>query len=155
MHAEETLPLKPTRASFIRGLPESMPIDEVIERGREVGLSINPSDVHSVRYYMRQEAAQAGPPKPTPSSPPPVADVAATVRRNYSLLEAQRAPLESQSDDAKRGTRKERDKPRRKPTATVEATAAMEGPFREIVMRIGTDRAREIIAEIERLKVED
>lgn len=92
MHDEEKLTLLPTRAAFIRGLPESMPIEEVIERGREIGLSINPSDVHSVRYYMRQEAARKAPPQPqskvAANSP---AEIAAAVRRNYALLDSQRS----------------------------------------------------------------
>ncbi len=56
MLVDETQSLPPTRTSFIRSLPESMPVEEVIERGRELGLKIQPSDVHSTRYYMRQEA---------------------------------------------------------------------------------------------------
>lgn len=56
---ETTTALKPTRASFIRGLPVDMPVQEVIERGREVGLEIQPSDIHAARYYMRQQGGGA------------------------------------------------------------------------------------------------
>jgi hypothetical protein len=34
-----------------------MPVEEVIERGREVGIELQPSDIHAARYYMRQVAA--------------------------------------------------------------------------------------------------
>lgn len=34
-----------------------MPVEEVIERGREVGIELQPSDIHAARYYMRQMAA--------------------------------------------------------------------------------------------------
>lgn len=47
-------PKETTRASFVRGLPEDMPLEEVIERGREAGLDVKPSDVHAARWYMRQ-----------------------------------------------------------------------------------------------------
>jgi hypothetical protein len=60
MQVEEstpTTPLKPTRAGFVRGLPLTMPIHEVIERGREAGIELQPSDIHAARYYMRQAAA--------------------------------------------------------------------------------------------------
>jgi hypothetical protein len=35
-----------------------MPIAEVIERGREIGIELQPSDIHAARYYMRQAAAK-------------------------------------------------------------------------------------------------
>jgi flagellar biosynthesis GTPase FlhF len=56
MQVEETSqsPLRPTRAGFVRGLPLSMPVEEVIERGREAGIQLQPSDIHAARYYMRQ-----------------------------------------------------------------------------------------------------
>jgi hypothetical protein len=60
MQVEETTPstpLRPTRAGFVRGLPLTMPVEEVIERGREVGIELQPSDIHAARYYMRQMAA--------------------------------------------------------------------------------------------------
>lgn len=63
MQVEETTPstpLRPTRAGFVRGLPLTMPVEEVIERGREVGIELQPSDIHAARYYMRQVAAADG-----------------------------------------------------------------------------------------------
>jgi hypothetical protein len=60
MQVEETTPstsLRPTRAGFVRGLPLTMPVEEVIERGREAGLELQPSDIHAARYYMRQQGA--------------------------------------------------------------------------------------------------
>jgi hypothetical protein len=57
MQVEETTPstpLPPTRAGFVRGLPLSMPVEEVIERGREAGIKLQPSDIHAARYYMRK-----------------------------------------------------------------------------------------------------
>jgi hypothetical protein len=67
MQLEETTTttsLKPTRASFIRSLPLEMPVEEVIERGREAGIVVQPSDVHAARYYMRQAAAREAASKP-------------------------------------------------------------------------------------------
>jgi hypothetical protein len=61
MQVEESTPttsLRPTRAGFVRGLPLTMPIAEVIERGREAGIELQPSDIHAARYYMRQVAAK-------------------------------------------------------------------------------------------------
>jgi len=60
MQVEETTPstpLRPTRAGFVRGLPLTMPVEEVIERGREAGIELQPSDIHAARYYMRQMQA--------------------------------------------------------------------------------------------------
>lgn len=56
MQVEETTQseLRPTRAGFVRALPLSMPVEEVIERGREAGIQLQPSDIHAARYYMRQ-----------------------------------------------------------------------------------------------------
>lgn len=56
--------LKPTRAGFIRSLPLAMAVEEVIERGREAGLELQPSDIHAARYYMRQAAAAEAASKP-------------------------------------------------------------------------------------------
>jgi hypothetical protein len=56
MQVEETqtsatdLSLKPTRAGFIRSLPLAMPVEEVIERGRELGIVLQPSDIHALLY---------------------------------------------------------------------------------------------------------
>lgn len=57
--------MKPTRASFIRSVPISMPVEEVIERAREAGLDLQPSDIHAARYYMRQAATGSPSPKRT------------------------------------------------------------------------------------------
>jgi hypothetical protein len=182
MQADETLSLKPTRASFIRSLPEAMPIEEVIERGREIGLVINPSDVHSVRYYMRQSTkveptrkstasmASTAATSATSTSTLDRAGIAATVKRNYELIEAQQTDLPDHSPapvtngKKKRGTNgvepvaraqpvvKER--PKRRPAATPIEIRAMEQQLRTIVARIGTDRAREILDELEALPIE-
>jgi len=196
MQADETLALKPTRASFIRSLPEAMPVDEVIERGREIGLVINPSDVHSVRYYMRQVGkAQparktASPTATLPGSPtgtlptlPTLPNttstattlergIAATVKRNYELIEAQQADESaprSKSSPApiafgkkKRGsngaepvTRSQpivKERTKRAPIVT--DVRAMENQVRFIASRIGTDRVREILEELEALPIE-
>ncbi|MET0386762.1 MAG: hypothetical protein ABW321_12425 [Polyangiales bacterium] len=79
MQAQDTTtPLKPTRASFIRSLPETMPVEEVIERGREAGLVIQPSDIHAARYYMRQGAG--APPTGKPGLAP---DLVSTVHGKH------------------------------------------------------------------------
>jgi hypothetical protein len=184
MQADETLSLKPTRASFIRSLPEAMPIEEVIERGREIGLVINPSDVHSVRYYMRQSTKVEPTRKSTGSSASVTtaatsatststldrAGIAATVKRNYELIEAQQTDLPDHSPAPVMNGKKKRatngsepvlraqpvvkDRPKRRPAATPIEIRAMEQQLRTIVARIGTDRAREILDELEALPIE-
>lgn len=60
MQVEETTPstpFRPTRAGFVRSLPLTMPVEEVIERGREIGIELQTSDIHAARYYMRQQEA--------------------------------------------------------------------------------------------------
>jgi hypothetical protein len=62
MQVEETTPstpFRPTRAGFVRSLPLTMPVEEVIERGREIGIELQTSDIHAARYYMRQQEAGA------------------------------------------------------------------------------------------------
>jgi hypothetical protein len=182
MQADENLALKPTRASFIRSLPEAMPVDEVIERGREVGLVINPSDVHSVRYYMRQVNKGQPQRKPTSTSTASTATsttttstlergIAATVKRNYELIEAHQAD-ESSPEPApsvtpstfakkKRGTNGVESTSRsqlvvraRPKRLTAMEVRSMEQQLRTICSRIGTDRVREILDELEALPIE-
>ncbi|HET6336016.1 MAG TPA: hypothetical protein VFG30_22475 [Polyangiales bacterium] len=185
MQADETLSLKPTRASFIRSLPEAMPVEEVIERGREIGLVINPSDVHSVRYYMRQSTKGEPTRKSTASTASTAATsatsatststldragIAATVKRNYELIEAQQTDLPDHSPAPVMNGKKKRatngaepvtraqpivkERPKRRPFATPIEIRAMEQQLRTIVARIGTDRAREILDELEALPIE-
>lgn len=172
MQAEETLALKPTRTSFIQALPESMPVDEVIERGREIGIVIQPSDVHSARYYMRQTKA----PPPTRKTVS-AADrgIAATIKRNYELLEAQQS-LPNVEAAAPKPEAEEPGNSRKKRTSRISESVSVrtapgtkerakrppplnnvkqiEQQLRAIVSRIGTDRAREILSELEELPIE-
>jgi hypothetical protein len=179
---DESTPLKPTRASFVRGLPETMPLEEVIERGREAGIQLNPSDVHSARYYMRQEAlAQLS---ARPSAPPqlvqatPVARVTpgkpkAEVKATSMLgLRAPSAPSSAHATSAARGGKKSVEVKSRRGRASAPAAVPVPAPapakrakaapkldgsleeqLRQIVMRIGTERARRIIEQIEDLQV--
>jgi hypothetical protein len=161
-----TTPLKPTRASFIRGLPDSMPVAEVIERGREAGIEINPTDVHSARYYMRQatglppapgsfapQAELAGaltpPAKRDPAKEPPKPSGAQYVtRRNVEANVAAKTRAAAAPPPPRTAA-----KPRAK--VAVRSTDSMEEQLRLIVMRIGTDRAREIIEEVEELALRE
>jgi hypothetical protein len=180
MQGQETTPLKPTRASFIRGLPESMPVAEVIERGREAGLDINPTDVHSARYYMRQAAS------PQPAAPrstfAPASDqgnpVTTSTSSTTSTASTKRDPARDPSKETADAPRPSgavymppriqgnaTTRPRtvvqapvaktRAKTATQAATDSLEEQLRMIVMRIGTDRAREVIEEVEELAMRE
>jgi hypothetical protein len=127
MQEQESTPLKPTRASFIRSLPESMPIAEVIERGREAGLEIKPSDIHAARYYMRQANGGAA------SRPVTHISVASAI---------QTAAAANQPVEAK--------KPRTKVALSPRDPEELEEEMRQLVMRLGTERARAIIKAVER-----
>jgi len=151
MQAEDTSQLKPTRASFIRGLPEAMPIAEVIERGREAGLEIKPSDIHAARYYMRQAATSPGGGR---SAPELVHDAAAANTTNGAAkgvyvvggkgdVNKERAAQDEGMPE--RVTMKTRAKLPPKPVGS------MEEQLRDLVMRMGTVRARAIIEQIEDL----
>jgi hypothetical protein len=175
-----TTQLKPTRASFIRGLPESMPVAEVIERGREAGLDINPTDVHSARYYMRQ----AGGPQPAANSAfAPAAEqtgpIAVPAKRDPARDPAKEPPRPSGAQYIPRRTITSATsatsatshgnvtaKPRAVAPAaqaatktrtkyTTKATDSLEEQLRLIVMRIGTDRARAVIEEVEELALRE
>jgi hypothetical protein len=147
MSADETQQLKPTRASFIRALPLSMPVDEVIERGREIGISIQPADVHSTRYYMRQEADAQLSAVPT--------NVARVIRPlAFQSAETQTAPktdappatpVESQTQP--RARKGQHQKPQARKAAL--SVAAVENDLRAIVLRLGSDRVRSMIESIE------
>jgi hypothetical protein len=176
MQAEDDpTPLKPTRASFVRGLPESMPLEEVIERGREAGISLNPSDVHSVRYYMRQEALaklssrpiavvpQLMHASPVTRAKPEPAKPDAKPTNILGLRAATSGKVVKPRPEVK-GRRVEAApvavsaKPQRGKLPHVKLPPAkLSGPLeeqlRQIVMRIGTERARRIIEQLENLKV--
>lgn len=143
-----------------------MPIEEVIERGREIGLSINPSDVHSTRYYMRQDAARSAPKVETvAASSEDAGDVATMVRRNYQLLDSQRvsevSPAENPNGRKSRvadGRVKSATAPGKKlkSASIIEGdVASLEDTLRRIVTRLGTDRAREIIEAHEASRLRD
>jgi hypothetical protein len=158
---ETTTQLKPTRASFIRGLPESMPVAEVIERGREAGLDINPTDVHSARYYMRQAGgvlpapSSAFAPAAEPTGPvavPPKRDPAKEPPRPSGAQYIPRRSIEASVPAKPRAVAAAPQAAGRTRTKyTAKATDSLEEQFRLIVMRIGTDRARAIIEEVEEL----
>jgi hypothetical protein len=175
MQGQETTPLKPTRASFIRGLPETMPVAEVIERGREAGLDINPSDVHSARYYMRQggglqpasksgfapslESAPSGPaaeptqePAKENASPAKFFGAHQTSGRRVLPKVAKARPPQPVAALSS-SSREIASKPRSKKAA--QEDLKMEEQLRVIVMRLGTDRAREIIEEVEELALRE
>lgn len=193
MQAEDdSMPLKPTRAGFVRGLPESMPIEEVIERGKEAGIQLNPSDVHSARYYMRQEALAklssrpVSVPQLVPSAPVARAKPAEAKPdaqpTNILGLRAANSGKEAAEPKSRRATAapaKKRGKPAApapQPAAKLspkliqqaakltqqaaklspqaaKLTGSLEEQLRKIVMRIGTERARRIIEQIEELRV--
>jgi hypothetical protein len=179
MQAEDdSTPLRPTRASFVRGLPESMPIEEVIERGREAGISLNPSDVHSTRYYMRQEALAQLSSRPAvsvrPPSMPQLVQATPLARTNAEKPKPDARPTNILGlRAATNGKERPVVKPRRTPAAPRAATPAapvkkaakmptlppvklsgsLEEQLRKIVLRIGTERARRIIELMENLKV--
>jgi hypothetical protein len=184
--AEKATPLKPTRASFVRGLPEDMPIEEVIERAREVGLELKPSDIHSARYYMRQAAAgqtaraEKGPLRSAPASSvfavtprttegnaatatanarpeitviprvrEPVVKPRQPVVKSRAKREQQKAQKREQREQAQKREQAQAPSPRARP----ESAASLEKQVRAIAMRLGTERVRAILEEIERMKL--
>lgn len=46
-------------SAFVRTQPLTMPVAEVIKRGRAAGITISPAGVYSTRGYMRQQGAAA------------------------------------------------------------------------------------------------
>lgn len=148
MQAEDTTSqLKPTRASFIRSLPETMPIDEVIERGREAGLEIKPSDIHAARYYMRQAAASQPGGRSAPELVHDAASKGVYVVGGRSDVNAGSSVKGAAQDEGlpERVTMKTRAKLPPKPVGS------MDEQLRDLVMRMGTVRARAIIEQIEDL----
>jgi hypothetical protein len=153
-----TMPLKPTRASFIRSLPISMPVEEVIERGREVGLEIQPSDIHAQRYYMRETAGPEAPAKP--ASPQTTLGVsftspasqdkehrlvksAATVRVVTGGSAAAAPANQTQASQVNQTVTKPRLKFAPEPSGT------LENQLRVLVLRLGIERTRRMIDELE------
>jgi hypothetical protein len=150
MAAEQTTTsLKPTRGGFVRGLPLSMPIEEVIERGREAGLELQPSDIHSTRYYMRQAAAAEAARK---------SSVTQQLQLGPGFIgqAAKAAEAKPASDDEPDGgndgvERRVTTRNKRTLKQAQAAAAAVDGQLRVLVLRLGTDRTRAIIAELEAL----
>jgi len=155
-----TMPLKPTRASFIRSLPIDMPVEEVIERGREVGLEIQPSDIHAQRYYMREAATSEVPVKPltpqttlgvsftSPTSPQDKENrfvKSAAAVRVVTGGAAQSAPAnQTQSNQVSQASTKPRLKLAPEPSGT------LENQLRVLVLRLGIERTRRMIDDLER-----
>lgn len=155
-----------------------MSVEEVIERGREAGLQINASDVHSVRFYMRRESAF------------PTLATSKSKSRAAQPLAVAPAPSEAPEPERTRITRELVPKPARVPTARdrargkaqaarrisaeeivrstkrvvqntrkrespTNASLSPEGQLRVLLLRLGTDYAREIIAQLENMRVPD
>ena len=151
MSVEETQLLKPTRTSFIRSLPENMPVDEVIERGREAGITIQPSDVHSVRYYMRQEADAR-----LSARPSPVSRVVHPLRLQPNPVPATQSEP-AKAEEPEQPTRGRTTRVVKKPRAkvVVPPMSTMKEQLKAIVLCIGSDRARAFIQEIEDATLRD
>jgi hypothetical protein len=179
---ETTSQLKPTRASFIRDLPLSMPIDEVIERGREAGLELQPSDIHAQRYYMRQASAPA-PEAPTPKSTPTATQLVLGVTgASMNGVSKRDSGRDSGRDDARsvkgssvhvmtalnadaRGAENDRSllaalgtlsktaaaaaKARARLPAPLATGTSADEQLRTLILRLGTERTRTIMAELE------
>jgi hypothetical protein len=147
MQADETQTIRPTRTGFVRSLPETMPVEEVIERGREVGLTIQPSDVHSTRYYMRQEALAMASAVPAPASrmPPPV-----RLQPPVAEHAREREPVKVEPEPSPSGRRAGR---KRVNQVALRAAPPPMGAWKEqlrvMVVRMGSDRVRDAVAEIE------
>ena len=187
MSAEHTtISLKTTRGSFVRGLPLSMPIEEVIERGREAGLELQPSDIHSTRYYMRQAAAAEAARKSSVTQqlqlgPGFIGQAAKDAGATHASGDEDDEPA-SKPVDRSTGTRNKRapkhaslatvgtmakvakmpKMPKMPTMATVAKMAAMppmpsasgaalDHQLRVLVLRLGTDRTRAVVAELEAL----
>jgi hypothetical protein len=160
---ENPTEIRPTRAAFIRGLPLAMPIEEVIERAREAGLVLKPSDIHSARYYMRQQSAAPEASRPSfmqaivrggdapaeraasnQDSPPNKAPVARLVP-NRSVVATQITAKVRES--IVRGSAVERSRVKPK----LESAGSPDEQLRRLVLRLGTERTREIIQDLEAL----
>ena len=166
MSSEETTPIsKPTRAAFIRGLPIEMPVEEVIERGRELGLALQPSDIHAARYYMRQAAAAEARDK---------VDVTLPILRRFNVT----TRVRPDSDATATRTEAPVPSPRAVPQIAVNERAAsiarealrgmgakpgqresksmrsLEAQLRELVLRLGTDRTRKLLDDLDKLALQ-
>lgn len=156
MQAESTTTsIKPTRAGFIRALPLTMSVEEVVERGREAGISLQPSDVHSARYYMRQAAAAQATHKATLAQQLVLGGTSSTVP---SFLPPEDASSTSPATEAEQveGTRRGGRKKAQKAEVTTRAkrltkatdSESLEQQLRTLVLRLGTDRTRAVIDEV-------
>lgn len=170
MSAEHTTTsLKPTRGSFVRGLPLSMPIEEVIERAREAGLALQPSDIHSTRYYMRQAAAAEAARKSSVTQqlqlgPGFIGQAAKAAEAKQAGGEADDASGEAHGANGAHGAhaahaangveRRTATRNKRAPKhAAVPSVSglSMDDQLRVLVLRLGTERTRAVIAELEAL----
>lgn len=163
-----TTSLQPTRAGFVRSLPVSMPVEEVIERGRDAGITLQPSDVHSARYYMRQASAAqlahktkfsqqlvlGGTSAPRSvsqdddSAAQSAGSLANLLDRNHAA-ESERTPGEAVATRSDRSTKSRT----QKHFKALNGSASLEEQLRTLVLRLGTDRTREVIEELNALAI--
>lgn len=126
-----------TRAGFVKSCPFEMPLEEVIQLGKEAGLTIIPQDVHTARYYMRQndklvklpprasvETKKSDPPPPFPAGLPEISE---GLKRVVNLR-SKPVPVRQ--------------------IGAIEPT--VEEQFRRLIVRIGTVKAVALMADIER-----
>lgn len=125
---------KISRAQFVKGVPLSVPVADVIALGKKQGMRIKPSDVHAARYYMRKSAAASSPVKTNGGSAKPAA-----VARE--VLEALTAGAGNLSQKVAR--------------EAIDAfrSGEVEEEFVVVLLRVGTERAKFIVNRLDPMRV--
>lgn len=117
-----------TRKAFVGGLPMDMKASEVVKRAKRAGIKMKEHDVYTVRYQIRKERGLVVPRTSGVSS-----NTSSSTQSNDVTI----APT-SKSRSLILAARRERF-----------LSLAVEDQLRMIVARVGTDRAKEIVRDME------
>lgn len=129
------------RAEFIRSIPFTVSVDEVIRLGEQAGIKILPHNVHQTRSYMRKAGQQPGDMRVSKLSPAQ-ARLAATMGAAATRAAAATETVAGEMNGAP-WKPPARVVPLRRPLSD-----ASERDFLQLAVRIGYDRARALVESI-------
>lgn len=132
-----------SRAAFVKTMPIDMPSDDVIARGRKVGLDIKRTDVNAARFVMRHSGK----------------NVAATSALKATKAKATK-PTKLPRNGPEAGYRKHlqaEQQATHAPSANGKPTVVLapllisddERQLRSLIVKLGTSRVREVLVALE------
>ncbi len=131
-----------TKAGFVRNLSVDVPAAEVIAKAKREGFALSPAYVHKVRVGMRKAARE--------TTDVLTGNIFVPIK---SRAPNRRVPLASSvafsRDAALRAKVTALRKQKRDAPGSASQIALLEARFRKLMVMIGLDRSRQVLAEVE------